>query len=714
MADYSEQQLIAALRKADAAGDAAAARAIAQRLQSMRAPAKTMEELTPGISTNPAEGRGNFMAGVGKSLRDTGLGLVQSAASGGNIGSNIRSMAGGLGIDMPQGLIADWADRAIAENQEADKALADTRSGFVGNVAGVVGQLVGPGGALKLASRVPSFSAQAPALSAVGSGFLPTTVPGGVVQGAALGSVQPVAEGQSREQNAAIGAGGGFVGGMLPRVAGAGLRTANRLLEPLTNSGLERIAGRTLQRFAANPRLNILADPITGNAPTLAEATLDPGIAQLQRASLSKSPAVANAVHQARANANEARANALQRFAGDPAKRQAALDAIDKAEDAAYSSMDDIGGVEVAPIVSRLDRVLAGPEGKRPAVQATLKKVRGLFFEPYEDSARIKDARSIVNDALGGRMSSADDSALREARRLLSNRAGASADEVVEALSGLKATSKKAQSALDDARELVNSLNVAYENEVPRLIGARKAINDMLSGKGDSREGALAQSQLISIRAQLDDAIRKVAPQIDTALDARRVGMRPVNEMDTMSQLLQDATVPVPTPAGGMTRALQPSRLLNPTDDLDKLARKGTGFRRAEAENVLSPEAQNTIEGVRVGLARQQFADNAAKVPGSPTAQFLAGQNIMDGILGQPGGITSGLRNIGAAALDKPYAFVGVPERLEGVMAAILTNPQQAQRILSRLPAPDRALLEQSIGRLSAPAGVGVASGNNR
>jgi hypothetical protein len=711
---YTQEQLAAALRKADAAGDTEAARAIAQRLQSMRAPSKTMEELTPGISTDPAEGRGNFMAGVGKSLRDTGLGLVQSAASGGNIGGNIRSMAGGLGIDMPQGPIADWADERIAANQEADKALTDTRSGFVGNVAGVVGQLVGPGGALKLASRVPSLSAQAPALSAAGSGFLPTTVPGGVVQGAALGSVQPVAEGQSREQNAAIGAGGGFVGGMLPRVAGAGVRTVNRLIEPLTNSGLERIAGRTLQRFAASPRLNILADPITGSAPTLAEATLDPGIAQLQRASLSKSPAVANAVHQARANANEARANALQRFAGDPAKRQAALDAIDKAEDAAYSSMDDIGGVEVAPIVSRLDKVLAGPEGKRPAVQATLKKVRGLFFEPYEDSARIKDARSIVNDALGGRMSSADDAALREARRLLSNRAEASADEVVEALSGLKATSKKAQSALDDARELVNSLNVAYENEVPRLIGARKAINDMLSGKGDSREGALAQAQLISIRAQLDDAIRKVAPQIDTALDARRVGMRPVNEMDTMTQLLQDATVPVPTPAGGITRALQPSRLLNPTDDLDKLARKGTGFSRAEAENVLSPEAQNAIQGVRVGLARQQFADNAAKVPGSPTAQFLAGQNIMDGILGQPGGITSGLRNIGAAALDKPYAFVGVPERLDAVMAEILTNPQSAQRILSRLPAPDRALLEQSIGRLSAPAGVGVASGNNR
>src|SRR5688572_27445849 len=36
MADYTEQQLIGALRKADAAGDVAAARAIARRIQGMR------------------------------------------------------------------------------------------------------------------------------------------------------------------------------------------------------------------------------------------------------------------------------------------------------------------------------------------------------------------------------------------------------------------------------------------------------------------------------------------------------------------------------------------------------------------------------------------------------------------------------------------------------------------------------------------------------
>ena len=604
---------------------------------------KTMEELTPGISTNPTDGVSGgslFAAGGGKSLRDTGLGIVQALSEGGPMASGPLAVMKGLGIPMPRNPVKEWADSRIAQNKQADAALTDTGAGLGGNITGTVAQILLPGATVAGASRVPQLAGQAKTLASVTRAFMPTSIQGGAAQGAVLGSLQPVEEGDSRALNAGTGAAGGTLGGLLPRIAGASLRGLNRIREPLTARGLENIAGRTLQRFANNPQLQQLSDPILGRAPTLAEATLDPGIAQLQRAAQSKSPEVASAVFNARVNANDARVAALERFAGTPAQRQTLMEAIEKAEKAAYAKVNTAQGVDVNPVVGQIDSILAGPQGKRNAVR----------------------------------------------------------------------------SALTEAREALFKADGSPETSADMLLGARGAIKDLIEGKGDKQAGRLAQSELIQVRDALDAAIRRVAPQIDTALDARRVGMRPVNEMDTMTDLLQRASVPVAKQDGSLARGIQPSAFLRPTEDLDAIAQRGTGFRKAQGDDVLSGPAQDTIEGIRIGLARQQAADNIAKVPGSPTAQFLAGQNIMEGILGQPrqGSFMSGLANLGAAALDKPYAFVGVPERLNSVMARVLTDPGEAQRVLAKLPPPDRALIEQAIGRLSAPAGSAAAAGQNR
>lgn len=646
MADYSEQQLIAALRKADAAGDVPAARAIAGRIQSMRAGApkpKTVEELTPGLSLDPTEGRNNFGAGVGMSLRNSALGIIQAAASGdfpGSPAAPIRKAARFIGVNVPKNPLEQWADRKLAENRVADAALNANQSGFAGNVTGTVAQLVGPGAVLKMASAVPRFSAAAPQLNIAASAFLPNSVKGAAIQGGATGAVQPVHTGESRDTNTGVGLLGGAVGGALPRVAGAALRGANRILEPLTDRGIENIAGRTILRFADNPALRQLDDPVLGVAPSLAEATLDPGIAQLQRAAFTKESKIASALYKSRVAANEARLAAMQPFAGTPARREAAMEAIGKAENAAYDKVRRAVGVDVNPVVAKIDAVLMGPQGKRAAVRSSMNDVRRALYQGGDDSA--------------------------------------------------------------------------LETSADQLLGARGVIADLLAGGGENQSGRLAQAELIAVRSALDDAIRKAAPEIDAALDARRIGMRPVNEMDTVNELIQRASVPIATPEGGTARSIQPSAFLRPTEDLDKLARAGTGFKKAQADNVLSPEAQKNIEGIRIGLARQQFADNAAKAAGSPTAQFLAGQNVIDAVLGQPKGITSGVANMLAAAMDKPYAFVGVPQRLDAVLARVLTSPAEAQAILSRLPSPDRVLIEQAIGKLTAPTATSVASAKNR
>lgn len=678
-------------------------------------------ELVPGVSVNPTDGMGagaKFAAGNTQSFRDLGLGLVQNLSEGGPIAGGpmnvARMVADKFGVPMMENPVKAWADSKLAENADADAALLDTGWGLGGNVAGTVSSMFLPGGVATAGSKVPQFGRGAGALKAVGSAFMPTTIKGGVMQGGLLGGVQPVKEGQSQAGNTVKGLLGGFVGGVLPRIAGGAVRATGRTLSLFTDKGIENAAGRTLQRFTEGRPLDFMPDPILGKSPTIAEATMDPGVAQFQ--SLTRNyPAVATAVTTSRQAANEARASALDPFAGTPQARTAAVEAIDKAEDAAYGSLEGVGDVNVQPVVRQLDRILAGPSGKIPEVRASLQKARQQFFEPYEESARIKDARSIVDMAIGGRMSSADHAALKEARRLLSNRAGASADEIVEALGDIKATSKTAQTAINQAKELANSLNVAFENEVPRLVAARQAITNQLSGLGDDKGGPLAKKQLMEIREALEAQIRKVTPNYDVALDARRVGMKPVNEMDAMQELIQKGTAPIPTADGqSMTRTLVPNAFIRAGDDLDAIAKSGTGFKRANADSVFSPKAQETIEGVRVGLARQQQADKLGGANGSPTAKFLIGEDIINGITGAVGDNKSLLGralNSLAPSLTGITKVLGVPERFEGVLAKMVADPAKTQAILAGLPAPDRVLLEQALGRVGGISGVGLSLG---
>lgn len=92
-------------------------------------------------------------------------------------------------------------------------------------------------------------------------------------------------------------AGGIAAGGIAPSVASAVKRTGGRIGDTLTTQGKERIAGRVLNRQAADPggAMGRVGSPeinrqlVPGSAPTMAEVTQDPGLARLQR-TLTSSP----------------------------------------------------------------------------------------------------------------------------------------------------------------------------------------------------------------------------------------------------------------------------------------------------------------------------------------------------------------------------------------------------------------------------------------
>jgi hypothetical protein len=162
--------------------------------------------------TDDMSGTERVVAGYGKAAMDTYRGLRQFHGLMSPV-SRFYNEATGL-----QG--------QIDEAKKTDKALMDTSGGFWGNIAGNVANLLP-------------------------TAFLPgsATVPGSALVGSLTGAIQPVASDESRAQNAAVGGVLGPVATLAGRGAGALWQGGKALVEPFSQSGRDKIAGRVLERF---------------------------------------------------------------------------------------------------------------------------------------------------------------------------------------------------------------------------------------------------------------------------------------------------------------------------------------------------------------------------------------------------------------------------------------------------------------------------------
>lgn len=178
----------------------------------------TARPKTPPVSSNPTDGMGfaqKALAGAGKAYMDTYRGVKQLGTELGKYAVDSNSlllgkelhgkMSGALG----QSLRRQQAE--IDESKKTDEALMNTGAGLAGNVLGYASSMVLPGAAARgtLAARA----------------LMPATVAGNVVQGAVLGGMQPVATGENRLANAALG---GAVGGAASAVGRGAALVANR------------------------------------------------------------------------------------------------------------------------------------------------------------------------------------------------------------------------------------------------------------------------------------------------------------------------------------------------------------------------------------------------------------------------------------------------------------------------------------------------------
>lgn len=400
------EELENGLRKAHAAGNADHARVFAAEIRKMREQPEvnTWDAPVETVRVDPTDGmsRGEqFMAGLGKSIVDTGRGLRQAATDW-------------------AGAIAPYYARPMAQERsanlrrEADKVrerdapLMARGAGFAGNVAGVIGQVAVPGiGAIRAQQAAPRAAA------AVRSAFLPTSVRGAATQGAAIGSVQQVGTGDSRLANMALGAGAGGAGASIPQGAGALYRMV-RGQSPVA-SGIERRVAETLRSEAADPAALMRAQPsqIPGVQRTLAEEVMDPGIARMERWARGRG----NSFDPIDRANNAARVQAIRQFAGDKSDIAAAEAAREASASGLLQKAMRPVDVDVSPVQTAIADALK-TSGGRPTVQAAIRDVERAIADAGNNPAGLYNVRKYIGDLLEGK-AGADKGYARAASREL-------------------------------------------------------------------------------------------------------------------------------------------------------------------------------------------------------------------------------------------------------------------------------------------------------
>ena len=231
---------------------------------------------------DPTEGMSTLdklRAGFGKAIVDTGRGLGQ--------------------------LVGAVSREEVEAARKQDAALMNSGAGAAGNFAG------------NLAMMLPTVGIPGAA-----------TLRGASAIGALQGFIQPSTSTEETVKNTALGGAAGAGGVAAGRLLSGVYQGGKALIEPFTQGGREKIAGRVIQRFADDPAKVAAARggrSITGATPTLAEETADAGMARLQDSLRSVDPQIAGRIDMRLADNNAARVEALRGLTGADGGRDFAV-----------------------------------------------------------------------------------------------------------------------------------------------------------------------------------------------------------------------------------------------------------------------------------------------------------------------------------------------------------------------------------------------------
>ena len=174
-------------------------------------------------------------------------------------------------------------------------------------------------------------------------------------------------------------------GGSLLRDVGVGAgKVMGNMKNSLFGSNLRDLPSQAVDTFASKP-IDVGAlqtqDPVPGVQRSLAVASQDPGVAELQRQLGKTNPTL----NELATNNNEARLSHIEQFSGTPDDVSTAVAARDSQREEDVSQLwQDGQKANARPTVKVIEDILNGPAGQRPAVANTIQQVKDLLIKPNE------------------------------------------------------------------------------------------------------------------------------------------------------------------------------------------------------------------------------------------------------------------------------------------------------------------------------------------
>jgi len=560
----------------------------------------------------PTEGMSTFdkfAAGTGKAMYDTARGVGQLVG------------------------LVDQKD--IDESKARDAALMNTTAGTAGNIFG------------NIATTLPTVAIPGAA-----------TLKGAAAIGALQGLIQPVSADDSRLQNVAMGGAAGAGGVAAGRALSGMYQGGKALVEPFTQAGRDKIAGRVIQRFADDPAKVVAArggQSVTGAVPTLAEETGDAGMARLQDAVRSVDPQIAGRVDARLADNNASRVNVLSKLAGNDATRAAA----DQARKYATKGLYDTATKANYTVDAELQNLL-----NRPAVKQAMARAEALAANNGRKATF--DVTPATPFASAGGLSG-----------------GGSKQITGQSLQDLK-----------------------------------MAMDEMLSDPASGFTGK-AGNTIKDLRGQIIGWMEKANPDFKAARQGYAAASKPLNQMEIGAELLNKGASNTSDLAGNVR--LMPNKLTGMMKDEAGLIQSATGRKGVgnALADVLNPDQANLVRTLVSEVDRTGAVSRAGNGPGSATAQRMAAQNILHQLVGPTGLPTSWAESaIANTVVGKPLNLLygGVAEpKIQQVLAEAVLDPVKARAALKaaqqqgwQLPNNLATQLAATAAR-NAPASIAVS-----
>lgn len=534
------------------------------------------------------------------------------------------------------------SDRRALQQREADYQARK------GGTASTVGQAVGGVAPFVVGAPARAGTALMSKLAPTGSGLVRRGVAASATGGAAgagAGLIDPVTgDGDYATQKATQAAVGGIGGAALGPAGEFAPGVARRTFNALTGRTpprlpmAERRAGEILRREAGDAPLPVSPSAVPGVSRTLGEETLNPGVMALENNVRASNRAAFDAIDDAN---NVARVQSLQQIAGTDAEMAAALEARNRisgeARDAAMAGPD----IDLSQTLRSLDELIDAQAG-RPAIQSGLRDVRNLIAQNAQMPETVYDQ--------GGLM-------------------------VQEGPPGA----------------LVNPQTVD---------NIRMTIGDMLSGKygGDTSKALAGSRQLIQARDALVDEATAQAPRFGEYINAFRAQSRPINRMEIGRELLDSGSAGIRDPMGN--QRLMPGTFAK-AEDLDAIAARATGFSKAKASEILTPQDIGSIQAIMDDLRRVAKRGQSATA-GSQTFERLS--------VGERIGQRTALRAIPVVRDAVEYFESKMDDAMREKLAYLIANPKEARRVLDALDANSRKTLNNALAVLTAGTATAQAA----